>query len=127
MVGSSIISASSARIAQKAHSGVSPIIGQQVRGRYDLLWYRIAGRDRAALSAYTEAGIWQRCRGAKKEHPEGEIAWYDQKLEEIERASGVGLDEEPAAAQPAPCEAKPPIARPGAPPIPLGDDQTTPV
>jgi hypothetical protein len=27
MVGSSIISASSARIAQKAHSGVSPIIG----------------------------------------------------------------------------------------------------
>ena len=30
-------------------------------------------------------------------------------------------------AQPAPCEAKPPIAHPGAPPIPLGDDRTPPV
>ena len=31
-----------------------------------------------------------------KEHLEGEIAWHDQKLEEIERASKVGSDEEPA-------------------------------
>jgi hypothetical protein len=31
-----------------------------------------------------------------KEHLEGEIAWHDQNLEEIERASGVGSDEEPA-------------------------------
>jgi hypothetical protein len=31
-----------------------------------------------------------------KEHLEGGIAWHDQQLEEIERASKVGSDEEPA-------------------------------
>jgi hypothetical protein len=31
-----------------------------------------------------------------KERLEGEIAWHDQKLEEIERASKVGSDEESA-------------------------------
>jgi hypothetical protein len=31
-----------------------------------------------------------------KEHLEGEIAWHDQKLEEIERASKVRSDEESA-------------------------------
>jgi hypothetical protein len=49
MVGSSIISASNPRIAQKAHSGVSPIIGHRVRDRYDRLWYHNAGRGRVAL------------------------------------------------------------------------------
>jgi hypothetical protein len=31
-----------------------------------------------------------------KEHLEGEIAWHEQELEEIERASEVGSDKEPA-------------------------------
>ena len=43
-----------------------------------------------------------------------------EKLEQIERASEVGSDEEPA--EGATCEAKPPVA-PGAPPIPLRDDR----
>jgi hypothetical protein len=30
-----------------------------------------------------------------KERLEGEIAWHDQKVEEIERACEVGADEEP--------------------------------
>ena len=42
MVGSTIMNASSATITHKAHSGNSPIIGQQARDRYDLLWYRTA-------------------------------------------------------------------------------------
>jgi hypothetical protein len=31
-----------------------------------------------------------------KKRLEGEIAWHDEKLEEIERASKIGSDEEPA-------------------------------
>ena len=47
-------------------------------------------------------------------------AGHYEKLEQIERASEVGSDEEPA--EGATCEAKPPVA-PGAPPIPLRDDR----
>jgi hypothetical protein len=64
MVGSNIMNASSPTITHKAHSGDSPIIGQQLGDRYDRLWYHTAGRDRVALSAYTEAGSWRRCRVA---------------------------------------------------------------
>lgn len=55
---------SSPSITHQAHSGVSPIIGNALGDRYDRLWYRSAGRDRAALSAYREAGIWRRRRVA---------------------------------------------------------------
>jgi hypothetical protein len=54
----------------------------------------------------------------------GEIAWHDQKLEEIERACEVGADESRQNPQPAPIETKPPVGYPGASPIPLGDDRT---
>jgi hypothetical protein len=64
MIGSNIMNASSPTITHKAHSGDSPIIGQQLGDQYDRLWYRIAGRDQVALSAYTEAGIWRRFRVA---------------------------------------------------------------
>ena len=43
MVGSNIMNASSPTITHKAHSGDSPIIGQQLGDQYDRLWYRIAG------------------------------------------------------------------------------------
>jgi hypothetical protein len=64
MVGSNIMNASSPTISHKAHSGDSPIIGQQLGERYDLLWNRTAWRASAAPFAYTEAGIWRRCRVA---------------------------------------------------------------
>jgi hypothetical protein len=64
MIGSNIMNASSPTITQKAHSGGSPIIGQQVHDRYDRLWYHTAGRDRVTPTAYMEAGILRRCRVA---------------------------------------------------------------
>ena len=63
--GSSIIKPSSPRIAQNAHSGVSPIIGIAADARRNgRLCLRSDARGQAALAADLAAGIWRRCRVA---------------------------------------------------------------